>query len=171
MSTTEKYYYTKNIDAEVLMEAIQLRTSLRSVFVGCHVTVNGDGTVDDDNIEIEFTRALTSPEQDEITNVVNAIGPTYDLMVRKGIQRNTMTWARRKGVELMDIFTSSNVYAQKSATQIRALVADYPVLMNSLMTGSLTTAYGEFLVMQPDANISQAEIDEFKLRLEIILGL
>lgn len=168
---SEKYYYTKNLDAEVLMEAIQLRTSLRSVFVGCHVLVNGDGSVSDDNIEIEFSRALISTELDEVTNIVNLIDSSYDLMIRKTIQRDTMTWARRKGVELMDIFSSNNVFANKTPTQVRALVANYPVLLNSLMTGSLQTAYGEFLTMVPDENIAQSEIDEFKLRLEIILGI
>jgi hypothetical protein len=167
----EQYCYTKDLDIEVLDEAIKLRTSLRSVYIGSHIKINGDGSMPDDNVCIYFSRALISTEQDEITNLVNAIGPSYDLIIRKNIEKNTMVWAMSKGQEVLSQFAANNIYRQKTPAQITALVNNYASITTSLLTGSLTTAYQLFLQQQPDGNISQEEIDEFVLRLEIILGL
>jgi len=170
----EKYFYTKEgIDSEVLSEAIRLRTTLRSVFIGSLISEKKDinGVVLDDNIEIQFTRALISSEQDEVTALINMVGPMYDLMIRKGIENNTMAWAMKTGLNLMAQFGANNLYAGKTSTQITALATQYPDLIHSMLTGSLTVTYAIFSGMVPDANITQPEIDEFKLRLEIILGL
>jgi hypothetical protein len=168
---SEKYYYTKNLNSAVLDEAIRLRTSLRSAFIRCLVRINHDDTVEDNNVELEFSRALTSAEHDEITTIVNLIDDTYDLVVRKGIEENTMAWAMETGKTLLAQFASNNLYRGKTSSQIESLVMNQSVLIQSLLTGSLTTAYGVLLNMSPDANISQDEIDEFKIRLEIVLGL
>jgi hypothetical protein len=170
----EKYFYTKEgIDSEVLNEAIRLRTSLRVEFIGGLTSDKRDanGAIKDDNIELHFTRALISSEQDEITSLVNMIGPSYDLMIRKNLEKNTMAWAIKSGQEIIAQLGANNLYRGKDASQIKALAIDYPDLVHSLITGSLQTTYGIFSVMAPSANISQEEIDEFKLRLEIILGL
>lgn len=171
----QKYYYTKSgINSEVLTEAICLRTTLRGVFGSVSISekINKDtGTIYDNNIEIGFTRALTSAEQDEITNLVNMVGPTYDLMIRKNIELNVSSWAMKEGQSLLAQFGANNLYLQKTDAQIDALIENNGVLLNSLVTGSLKKAYREFLKMVPDANISQQEIDEFKLRLEIVLGI
>ena len=168
---SEKYYYTKNLAPEVLVEAIQLRTSVRLEFTSCRVSINHDGSIIDDNIELQFSRALTSVEQDELVTIVNDIGPEYDLAIRKNIEKNTMAWARQKGTELMDQFAANNIYRQKSPEQVEALAHDYPNIIHDFTTGSLQTAYTTFSTMIPDANISQEEIDEFKLRIAIILGM
>lgn len=167
----ESYKYTKVLDNEVLTEAIQLRTTLRNEFIGCHYAVATDGTAPIDNICLDFSRALTSSEQDEITNIVNAMGPTYDLVIRKSIEQNTMKWATEKGAEVLRQFAANNLYRGKTAEQVEALVTDYPDIIHSLLTGSLQTAYITFSNMVPDVNISQEEIDEFKLRLAVILGI
>ncbi len=171
----EKIFYTKSgINVEVLTEAIQLRTTIRKELIGVLISekINPDtGLVCDDNIEIQFTRALVSSELDEITNLINMVGPMYDLMIRKNIELNTMSWAIKTGQTLMAQFGANNLYAQKTTAQVTALATQYPELIHSFITGSLQTAYGIFLAMTPDANITQEEIDEFKLRLEIILGL
>lgn len=171
----EKYFYTKSgVNSEVLTEAICLRTSLRKVFIGVSISEKistETNNIFDDNIEIQFSRALTSIEQDEITNLINMIGPMYDLMIRKNIELNTMNWALKTGQELMAQFGANNLYRQKTPQQIVELITNYSELINSLLTGSLQTAYGVFSTMHPDANISQEEIDEFKLRLEIVLGV
>lgn len=168
---SEKYYYTKNIDPEVLNEAINIRTSLRLEFIGCRVNIKSDGSIDDDNVELEFSRALVSSEQDEISNLVNEIGPSYDLAIRKNIEKNTMVWAMETGKTILSQFSANNVYRQKSNDQIDALVENYSHLINSLITGSLTKAYREFNQMVPDENISQEEIDEFIKRMQIALGI
>ena len=170
----EKYFYTKEgIDLEVLNEAIRLRTSLRQVFIGGYTSDKRDeyDRIFDDNIELQFTRALVSTEIDEITNLINIIGPSYDLVIRKGIEKNTMAWAIKTGAEILAQFGANNLYRQKTQDQVEALVTGYPELIHSLVTGSLTITYKVFTSMVPTANISQEEIDEFKLRLEIILGL
>jgi len=168
---TEKYYHTKKVDPEVLDEAMKLRTTFRNVYVGGHVKVNNDGTIDDDNIELEFSRALNSPEQDQIVDIINAMGPAYDLVIRKGIEKNTMKCAMEQGHAVLRQFAANNIYRGKTSDQISGLVNDYPQIVNSLITGSLQTAYFIFTTMSPDANISEEEIDEFSLRLKIILGI
>jgi len=171
----EKIFYTKSdIDSEVLTEAICLRTTLRKVFIGCLISDKLDpntGLVFDDNIEIQFTRALISTELDEITNLINMVGPMYDLMIRKNIENNTMAWAIKTGQTIMAQFGANNLYQGKTQDQVTALSTQYPDLIHSLVTGSLTVTYSIFATMVPDANITQPEIDEFKLRLEIVLGL
>lgn len=168
---SEKYYYTKDLSAEVLTEAIQLRTTIRKEFVTCLVTMAGDGSLPEDNVSLEFDRALTSSEQDEITNIVNAIGPTYDLVIRKNIELGTMAWAEQKGHMILRQFASNNMYQGKTDDQVDALATKYPDIIHTLVTGSLTASYRLFSSMVPDENISQDEIDEFTLRLAIILGL
>ena len=169
----QKYFYTKSVDSEVLNEAICLRTSLRKVIVGVLVSdeLKPDGTPIDNNIELQFTRALTSAEQDEITNIINAVGPTYDLMIRKNIENDTMAWAMKQGQTILAQFGANNLFRGKTNVQVDALVTQYPDLIHSLVTGSLSATYRIFSAMTPDANISQEEIDEFKLRLAIVLGL
>ena len=170
----EKYFYTKEgVNGEVVSEAIKLRTTIRSEFIGSLVSDkrDDDGIILDDNIELQFTRALTSAEQDEITGIINMVGPSYDLMIRKNIEQNTMQWALKTGQEILAQFGANNLYRGKSAAQIEALVTEHPDLIHSLVTGSLNTAYTVFSAMTPDANISQEEIDEFKLRLAIVLGV
>lgn len=170
----ERYFYTKDhIDSEVLNEAIRLRTTLRNIFIGSLTSEKLDlnGAVFDDNIELQFTRALTSSEHDEVTNLINIIGPSYDLMIRKNIENATMSWAIKTGQEILAQFGANNLYRGKTAEQIEALVTGYPDLIHSLITGSLQTTYTVFTQMTPDANISQEEIDEFKARLEVILEL
>jgi len=168
----EEYFYTKNLDSDLLKEAIQLRTTLRTVLQGVSVSINQDGTVNPDNISVKFTRALLSTEQDEITAIINLMGSgTYDLEVRKSIEENVMNRVMAQGHMLLAKFAANNIYAGKNQTQVEALATQYPELIHSLITGSLTVTYGIFLAMVPDANITQGEIDEFRLRLEIILGM
>ena len=167
----ESYFYTKALNSEVLSEAINIRTSLRSVYDGCSYTTNSDGSVDTDNVELKFSRALISSEIDEITNVINAIGPAYDLVIRKHIENHTMNWALNQGQTLLAQFGANNLYAQKTPVQVEALATQYPELIHSLITGSLTVAYGIFITMQPDANFTQNEIDEFIIRMKIILDI
>lgn len=170
----EKYFYTKSgIDNEVLKESILLRTTLRTIFIDLMISekLDDNGALVDDNIEMQFSRALTSLEQDEITNLVNMVGPTYDLMIRKNIELNTMSWAQKEGMKLMSILGANNLYRQKTFSQVEALTTQYPELIHSMLTGSLTITKSIFDNMTPDANISQEEIDEFKLRVNIILGV
>ena len=161
------------VDPEVLTEAINLRTTLRAEFLECYISDKRDmaGNILDDNIEMVFSRALTSVEHDEITNIINSIGPSYDLMIRKNIEKNTMSWAIKTGNEILAQFGANNLYRGKTPVQVEALVTSYPDLIHSLITGSLQATYAIFLAMPADANISQEEIDEFTLRLKIALGL
>jgi len=166
----ESYSYTKWVDTEVLREAINLRTTLRKIVTSIRV----DGSPDnypEDNIIIETSRALLSAEQDEITNIVNAINESYDLVIRKNLEKNTMSWAIKTGQEILAQFGANNLYSGKTAEQVHQLATAYPELIHSLITGSLQTTYGIFLSMQPDENFTQDEISEFTLRLAIILGL
>lgn len=166
----ERYCYTKPMDSTALQEAINLRTTLRKVVESIQVSGDFFSEMEEDNIEIVTNRALTSAEQDEITNLVNEIDETYDLYVRAKIERSTMSWAMTVGKEMLCKFSSNNLYRGKSNDQTDALVENYPHLIHALLTGSLTKAYREFVSMVPDENISQEEIDEFALRLLIILG-
>lgn len=173
------YYYTKKLKDSVLIEAIQLRTSIRKEFLNCNYFLDSNGEVPQNNIALSFSRALTSLEQDELTVIINAMGNyseqapygTYDLEIRKHIEETTMTWAEMKGKEIMRQFASHNIFRGKTDDQVDALSTQYPDILHTLSTGSLKAAYRVFSSMTPDANISQEEIDEFKLRIMITLGL
>lgn len=167
----ETYTYTKKLSPDVLTEAIKLRTSLRKVFTSIEYREEADGTVEDKNVSLMFNRALTSSEQDEITQVVNDMSDTYDLVVRKGLERDVMTWAETQGNMLIRQFGANNIYQQKTDEQIDALATNYKDVLSALSTGSLKSAYRQMLAMQPDSNISQAEIDEFTIRIMEVLGL
>lgn len=174
----EIYNYTKKIDPEVLLEAIQLRTSLRPKLLGVNISQNPDGSVPDDNITIEMTEALLSAEIDELTIVINAIDASYDLMVRKKIERDVIKWATAMGNMVLNQFASNNLYRGKTDEEIDSIIEDNSVLIHSLNTGSLTKAYREFLALETRivggevvVGITLPEVQEFKLRMQIILGL
>lgn len=167
----QKYYHTKVLDSEVLEEAIRLRTTLHKDFVGCKVELNHDGTAPQNNVELSFSKVLTSAEWDSVAVILNEIGPSYDLQIRKGIENGTMTWAMAEGMKLMAQLSANNVYRGKTAEQIERILVKTEPIIRSLVTGSLKTTYAQFSAMAPDGDISQEEIDEFKKRLEIILGL
>lgn len=169
---SEKLVYDKVVDPEVLAEAIDLRTSLRGTYVGIKTRYPSASDENQDTfVEIRFNRSLTSAEKDEITNIINALGPTYDLQIRKKIERETATWAMIQGHTVLRQFVANNLFRQKTHEQIRSLLDEKCLLITSLMTGSLTIAYTEVLSLVPDEKFSQNEIDEFKLRLEILLGM
>lgn len=165
------YKYTKEVIADVLHEMISFNSTLRPKFEGLMVKVNGDGTVPDDNVEVVMTEVLLSAEEDELTAIVNSYGPANQFVVRYGIEQNVMTPAVKFGNDFLMKFASNNIYLGKTPVQIGTLLNTYPDLIHASITGSLTALYATISSMVADENISQEEIDEFKLRLEIYLGI
>jgi len=167
----EKYYYTKSVIADVLQDMISLDNVLRPLVKNVSVTTNSDGSIPDDNIEISTDIVLDSAQLDALAVVINAYSPAHALVVRYGIETNVMTPAMQYGYNFLSKLSANNIYLGKTAAQINALLADYPELIHAALTGSLISLYTVISTMTADANISQDEIDEFKLRLEIYLGI
>jgi len=167
----EKYYYTKSVIADVLQDMVNLNNILRPLVKNVSVTTNSDGSIPDDNIEISTDIVLESTQLDELAALINAYGPANALVVRYGIETNVMTPAMQYGYNFLSKLSANNIYLGKTAEQINALLANYPDLIHAALTGSLISLYSVISTMEADANISQDEIDEFKLRLEIYLGL
>jgi len=167
----EKYYYTKSVIADVLQDMISLDNILRPLVKNVSVTTNSDGSIPDDNVEISTDIVLDSAQLDALAAVINAYGPAHALVVRYGIETNVMTPAMQYGYNFLSKLSANNIYLGKTAEQINALLSNYPELIHAALTGSLISLYTVISGMVADANISQDEIDEFKLRLEIYLGL
>lgn len=167
--TIEKYYFTKNVNDEVLDEAIKLRSDLGNIYLGSSVEINQDESVNDDNIEIRFNRAITAAEKDQIINLINLIDDNYDLVIRKKIEQDTMVRSMQFGQQFLAQFSANNIYRGKSAVQVAAIIQTYPDLINYALTGSMSGLHYMVSNMTPDENISQEEIDEFKKRIEFFL--
>ncbi len=169
---SEKIVYHEIIDPEVLTEAIALRIPFSDVCTGIKTRYPKPSDENQDTYtEIHLSRTLTSEEHDQITAIINALGPSYDLQIRKGIEKNVMVWAMEQGHLLLRQFAANNIYRQKTPEQLTRLLDEKCLLITSLMTGSLTIAYSELSATIADEDFSQEEIDEFKLRLEIALGI
>lgn len=170
----EKYYYTKFVQATPLRDIIMMGVDkslwrkIEQLNVKSYID---EAHLEDDNIEIATNEVLTSDELDQIAAAINSYSPTHELVVRYGIELNTMNPATSFGSVMVQKFASNNLYRQKTGTQVNALLSNNLLLILALLTGSLTTAYGVFAAMPADENISQAEIDEFKKRLELYLGI
>lgn len=170
----EKYYYTKHVESTPMREVIMLgvdKTLWRKITQLNIRTFAKEEDLQDDNIEICTTEVLTSAEEDQIANAINSYSPTHELVIRYGIELNTMNPAVTFGNQLTQKFASNNLYRNKTGEQVNALLSNNLLLILALLTGSLTTAYGVFAAMPADENISQGEIDEFKKRLELYLGI
>ncbi len=167
----EKYYYTKEVVGTILQEIIDLNNILRPLIKNVSVTNNADGSIPDDNIEISTDIVLDSTQLDELASIINAYSASHALVIRYGIETNIMTPAMMYGYTFLSKLSANNIYLGKTAEQINALLATYPSLIHAALTGSLNSLYAIISAMTPDANISQDEIDEFQLRLEIYLGL
>ena len=158
-----EYTYTKEVNPDVLREIIDLDNRLRAIMEGMYT--HGDA------ITIVTIVALT-PDQHDILNVlVDSYNDTHPLVVRKNIEVNVMTPAMKYGMSFLAKFSSNNIYLNKTAEQVGALLTMYPDVIHAALTGSLQALYYTTSTMVADDNISQEEIDEFKLRLEIQLGI
>ena len=159
-----RYEYTKeNVDGEVLNEMILFNSNLRAKSIGISIA----GT----DIECCFNAALEPSEHDELNVIIDQYGPSHELVVRKGIETNTMVKCMKFGESFLAKFTANNIYREKSSAQISSLLSTYPDLIHCCITGSLQSLYYIISNMVASENISQDEIDEFKLRLEIFLGI
>lgn len=165
-----EYNFTLGAEASILKDIIMLNDTLRPLVSNISVSTNMDGSVDDDNVSIETTAVLLSAEEDELNTAINGYSAN-PLVVRYQIEHNTMNPAMTYGMNFLAKFSANNLYLGKTALQINTLLDTYPELIHAAITGSLVALYQTMCTMVADANISQEEIDEFKKRLEIYLGI
>jgi hypothetical protein len=159
-------------EEEALIEALQLRTEISELVIGIFKTgKHSMGTLEEvqDNLRISCSRALLSEELDQLKSVVNSLDENYDLVIRKKIQKETMSKSRSFGLSFLDMFSANNVYRGKTPEQIGAILQTYPGLINCCLTGSIKALYFTVSTMENNENISIEEIEEFKKRLEIHL--
>lgn len=75
------------------------------------------------------------------------------------------------GKQLMAEFGASNVLAGKTTAQIAAISDKLAVVQARILSGSLYAALSAIDALEADANVSAEAIAEFKLKIEIFLGI
>lgn len=168
---SQMYYYTKPhaINGVVLMDMIKL-SSLKPKLESLKVVFNPD-TDEMDTVEIYMIEVLQSTDEDILAQIINEYSPSYSLEARYHLENSLINPAMSYGREIIAKMGTNNVYLQKTDAQIQAISANFQPLIMDLLTGSLKQAYYKVLDIQPDANITQAELDEFKSRIGWFLGL
>lgn len=160
---TFEYTYEKVVDPQILQTMILFNDSLRPKFSSI--------SLEESSVTVSFSEALTVSEHDELNVIVSDYSETHELVVRDSIERNVMSAAMLFGQTFLTKFAANNIYRGKTSEQINSLLSTYPTLILAAQTGSLNTLYAVISSMVPADNISQEEIDEFKKRLELYLGL
>lgn len=161
------YAYTKTVNGEIFGAIIQLNETLYPLVSYVHV---GPMEGVDGDLHIITNTVLSSSEEDELIAIVN----NYDsspLIQRKYIKDNYATPAMGFGADFIAEFGANNVALGKTEAQIDSLIADNPTLISAALSGSIKSLHRIISDLVADANISQDEIDEFKRRLEVYLGL
>ena len=75
------------------------------------------------------------------------------------------------GKQLMAEFGASNVLAGKSTAQIAAISDKLAVVQARILSGSLNAALSAIDALEPDANVSAESIAEFKVKIQVFLGI
>jgi hypothetical protein len=75
------------------------------------------------------------------------------------------------GKQLTAEFGASNVLAGKTTAQIAAISDKLSVVQARILSGSLYAALEAIDALQPDANVSAEAIAEFKLKVQVFLGI
>jgi hypothetical protein len=180
----EKYYATKYVQEHPFRDHLMLNMSksvYRKILSINITTYSNSEMVEDDNIEIIISELLLSEELDELNNAINSYENTGELATRYNIEINTMNRASDFGNSLVQKFASNNIYRGKHITEIERngvtkpitshIVDEHLTLIVNMLTGSLTDVYRTMSTLPPDELITQEELDEFKRRLEIYLGV
>jgi hypothetical protein len=162
------YSFTKKIKYGVLVDAINLKTTLGSLFVSYGYKESKEEDLSD-NLTIVFNRVLLSHEEDEINDLINNLNDNHELVVRHGIRMNEVKNKMSFGKSFIDIFAANNVYRNKSSEQVAVMLQSYPSLIMCCLTGSIEALYSIVSNMLPDPNITEEELEDFKKIIEIFL--
>jgi len=166
----QTYRYTLDSTCNVLNDILQLNDTLRPLVSNVMVRKNIDGSVPENNVMVTTNVVLNSDQEDILIAIINGYNMN-PLKMRNMLETNVMGPAMSFGMEFLKRFSANNLYLEKTDVQIGALLNTYPDLIHACITGSLKSLYATMLSMTADENISQGEIDEFKKRVEIYLGL
>ena len=165
-----KYEYTLDADGSILGDIIKMDDTLRPLIQNIKVTRNIDNTFPENNVEITANIVLNSDQEDVLIGVINNYA-THPYKTRKTIEDTVMNPAMAFGMDFLKKFSSNNLYLQKTDEQIGALLDTYPSLVIACITGSLKALNFTIMGMTANENISQEEIDEFKKRVQLYLGI
>ena len=187
MNGFNSYTYTKDVvSPEALRDLVMIRVSkelwrkINDGGGGIIISPNKTGEQPSSgNVVIFSVTALTSDEQDEITLAINEFNNSHEFAIRSSIEIDVLNDTASFGQTLMEKIAANNVYQGKhlelsgdgSRTKTRVLIEDNVPLIISLLSGSLGEAYYYASSYAADEIMSQAEIDEYKKRLELKLGL
>lgn len=187
MDGFNSYLYTKDVTSpEALRDLIMIRVSkdlwrkINDSGGGIIISPNVAGEQPDaDNVQIYSVVALDSAEQDELTAAINEYSNTHAFAIRSNIEVNTLNDTASFGQTLIEKIAANNVYQGKhlqiedggTRTKTRALLEDNVNLIVALLSGSLGEAYHYASAYTADDIMSQGELDEYKKRLELKLGL
>jgi len=156
-----QYEFFKKVDGEVFKEAMIYRSNVYPKYVK-HVA--------NTTLIVITAQELKTEEFDELNQLVESLDENYDLAIRKDFKNNIIKKKKQFGSDFIDEFSAMNHANNKSTIQIMNLIGKYPSIPILCLTGSIETLYVVISSIQPDEDITQQEIDEFKKRIEIFLG-
>lgn len=136
----EKYYYTKAISSEALGDRILLDDIMYPLVRGTSVSQNMDGTVDDDNIEIQTDVVLDSAQLDAMAAIINMLGPMDSIMIRSDIEKQYVLPAVAFGRSILDKVSAYNLYTQKTDAEVDNIMSELQSVIISLSIGSIGSA-------------------------------
>ena len=165
----EKYYYTKDVNPDVLSDMIHLEASFDGVICAVGVVKNQDGTIPDDNVEITAERVLNSEELDTLADLFNNYGPAHPLVVRHDIKHNIVIPDSNKLSEILLEFAADNIYRGKDFAAADRLFTKLDKILRYANAGAKEMTFLESLKLTADSDLPQDQLDEFIRRFKLIV--
>lgn len=155
----------EHLVGSILENMIIMNTTLYPKYLGLEASLG--------QVNVIFSEALTQYEHDELNLLIDDYGPDNRFYRRYFIRQDTISPAVAWGQEFLKEFVSNNVERAKTPAQIQYLMSTMTPLIFAAHTGSLTTLYSIVQALTPDEGgaLIQEEIDEFKRRIQIRLGI
>lgn len=166
-----EYKYTLKCEPSVVSDIIILNDILRPLFDGISYSEKKDGSIEELNLKIKMNKVLLLAEETELIGLINSYGPENMFVQRDIIKREYVTPNQSWAMDFIMEMGANNVQREKTGQQVATLMSAYAGLMMAAIGGSVPSIYAVVCSMVADDNISQEEINEFKKRLEIKLGI
>lgn len=173
----EKYYYTKAISVEALADRILLDDTMYPIVVGTAVATNMDGTVPDDNIEIQSEIVWNSTQLDAMASIINMLGPMDTIMIRSNIEKAYIQPAVAFGNAILSKVSAYNVSTQKTSEEVDNIMVELNAMIIMLLIGNIGGAERELQALRVRVvggesilGVELSAIDEFLKRFDRYLN-
>ena len=121
----------------------------------------------DGEITIVVSEELTSGELLDVESKINNHSPV-DM---EAYVQGKILAAMDFGKDIMSQYGARNVLSGKTVAEVRTISDKLNNLQTLLLSGSLHVALDEIANTVPDALVTQADLDEFTLKIQDYLGL